>query len=274
MSEEVSTTAPFSRILCGIEGNPGSTEAARQAIVLAAPGAALHLLAVYASFELGPDYHKEKLEASLTEAARLAQEAGISASTEIGSGRYAVDVLLSEGENHDLLVLGSPAGSRASGIVVGSTASEAAHQTKHPLLIAREPPGSGGVIKDLLLASDGSPRSWAPARTAARIAVAFDSNLEIVHVVDGTHPEHHRTLEAQVAEIQKKMGKAPALTELTGRAIDAIIEIAEEKGSSLIVCGRRGQRGIKALGSVSERVVHRAGCSVLVVPQDEGGSDS
>ena len=76
------------------------------------------------------------------EAASLAREAGVSASTEMGAGRYAVDVLLTEGADHDLLVVGSPAGSRASGIVIGSTASEAAHRTERPLLITREAPDS------------------------------------------------------------------------------------------------------------------------------------
>ena len=54
---------PFTSILCGVEGNPASTEAARQAIALAGEGGDLHFTAVYTSFELGPDYHKDTLEA-------------------------------------------------------------------------------------------------------------------------------------------------------------------------------------------------------------------
>ena len=53
-----------------------------------------------------------------------------------------------------------------------------------------------------------------------------------------------------------------------------LTKAAEEKEPSLIVCGRRGLRGLKALGSVSERVVHRAGCSVLLVPVGENAADS
>lgn len=51
-----------------------------------------------------------------------------------------------------------------------------------------------------------------------------------------------------------------------GRGI--IEEIAEFAGStqaSLVVIGSRGMTGLKALGSVSERVAHRAPCSVLIV---------
>ena len=37
------------------------------------------------------------------------------------------------------------------------------------------------------------------------------------------------------------------------------------------VVGSRGRTGARALGSVSRRVVHEAGCSVLTVPPDSGG---
>lgn len=120
-----------------------------------------------------------------------------------------------------------------------------------------------------MLASDGSPGAWAPARTAARIAASFDSRVEIVHVVDGTHPERLPALEEQIAEIRNLTGEEPGLTEPSGHVTQEIIEAAKAKGSSLIVSGRRGLHGIRALGSVSERVVHRAECSVLLIPVGE-----
>ncbi len=216
----------------------------------------------------------EQLQESLEESAQLAREAGISVSTDLRIGSHVADVLLTESEHHDLLVLGSHGHSRAAGILFGRTASQVAHATKRPLLVAREPPGPAKFPRSILLASDGSPGSWAPARAAAGIAVAFNSKLEIVHVVDGTHPERHRVLEAQVAEIREVTGEEPALTEPAGHATEAIIEAAQAKGSSLVVSGRRGLRGIRALGSVSERVVHRATCSVLLIPAGEGAADS
>lgn len=54
----------------------------------------------------------------MEEAAQVAGEAGISASTKLARGRHAVDVLLPESEHHDLLVLGSHNHSRAAGIVI------------------------------------------------------------------------------------------------------------------------------------------------------------
>jgi nucleotide-binding universal stress UspA family protein len=43
----------------------------------------------------------------------------------------------------------------------------------------------------------------------------------------------------------------------------ALVEASRE--ADLLVVGSRGLRGLKALGSVSERVAHEASCSVLVV---------
>ena len=260
---------PFKSILCGVEGNPASTEAAKQAIALAIGGEGeIHFTAVYTSFELGPDYHKDTLEGSLTEAAALAGEAGAAASTQLREARYAIDVLLPESEEHDLLVLGTHGRSRATGIVFGSTASEAAHGTEQPLLIAREAPGREPFPKDILLASDGSPGSWPAVRAAMELAAVFGSRLGVVHVEDGKHDDES-VLDAQLTKIEKATGAAPEVMRPDGSAPKEIVEAARARGSSLIVAGRRGLRGVKALGSVSERVVSGVDCSVLLVPAGE-----
>jgi nucleotide-binding universal stress UspA family protein len=257
---------PFTSILCGVEGNPASTEAARQAIALAGTGTDLQFTAVYTSFELGPDYRKDSLQNSLEEAAKLAGAAGVSASYEMREAKYAIDVLLPESQEHDLLVLGTHGNSRASGILFGSTASEAAHGAARPLLIARESPGSEPFPKDILVASDGSSSSWEPVRAAAGIAASFDANVDVVHVTDGRHDLDETTLEAQLAELTEKTGREPALSKPDGHATKEIVEAAKQKGSSLIVAGRRGLKGLKSLGSVSERIVGSAECSVLLIP--------
>ena len=51
-----------------------------------------------------------------------------------------------------------------------------------------------------------------------------------------------------------------------------IVETAAREDASLVVIGSRRVGGVRALGSVSERVVHEAPCSVLVVrPEDYRG---
>jgi nucleotide-binding universal stress UspA family protein len=259
----------FERILCGVEGNAASAVATAQALALAEKGGGrVRFLAVYTSFELGPDYHRDALEASLKDAAARAETEGIPAETEMLEARYAIDALLPESAKHDLLVLGTHEKSRAAGIVFKGTASEAAHKTEHPLLIAREGPGKP-FPEGIILAADGSPGSWAPARAAIGLAAAFGIGLEVIHVEDDKHEDSESVLARQLAEIEKATGAAPEVTRPDGHATKEIVATAHERGSSLIVAGRRGQRGLKSLGSVSERIVAQAECSVLLVPAGE-----
>jgi nucleotide-binding universal stress UspA family protein len=237
--------------------------ATRQAITLA-PGAGLHLVAVSPTRRMAR-HTKDELRQGLQEAARLALEAGISVTCDLARDAHPIDVLLPESEHHDLLVLGIHDRSRRAGIVLDSTASRAAHETEGPLLLSREPLGEA-FPRHILLALDGSPGSRAPADAAAEIAAAFDSKLEVVRVGTRTDAQRRRQLGEQVSRIAELTGGEPPVSEVGGHPAQAIVEAAREKRPSLLVCGRRGLQGVRALGSVSERVVHRAPCSVLLVP--------
>lgn len=270
------TTAPFADILCAVDGSQVSAEVARQAIALAKPDAALCFMAVSHTVGTGlaaqavlsePRAHK-----ALEECARLAQEAGISVSIELQKGARPSDLLLAEAERHDLLVVGSHGGSRAAGIMLGSTASQAAHRTEQALLVARQDGAAEDFPQRILLASDGSPGSWAAAQATLRIARARGSGVEIVYVPDGTDPERRRSVSDQIVSIQEATGVEPVIADAAGHVPERIIETARSAESSLIVVGRRGVHGIKALSSVGERIVHRAPCSVLVVPPREDPS--
>ena len=52
-----------------------------------------------------------------------------------------------------------------------------------------------------------------------------------------------------------------------GDAADAILDVAEEQGSDLIVVGNKGMSGAKRflLGSVPNKVSHHAPCSVMII---------
>jgi nucleotide-binding universal stress UspA family protein len=257
---------PFKKILCGIDGNPASMEAAKQAVMLATKGADLRFTAVYTTFELGPDYHKDALQTSLEEAAKLAGEAGVSASYELDEAKYAIDSLLPESKEHDLMVLGTHGRSRTTGILFGSTATDAAHRSEGPLLIAREAPGSDTFPKRILVASDGLSGSGRAVHIAADIASSFESAVAFLHVADGKHDVDQTVLEEQRAVLAEAIGGEPERIDRDGHAHKEIVEAAKEQGSSLLVEGKGGKQGVKALGSVSERVVGSAPCSVLLIP--------
>ncbi len=262
---ERGASGPFKSILCGVEGNPASTIAVRTAIALQMPETSLHFVAVDASFELRPEYSKESLEAALKEATELAEEAGVAATAEMPAGKYASKVLLAEAEKHDLLVIGTHNQSRAADIVLGSTASETVRDAERPVLVARESP-NGGFLDTILVATDGSEGSRAAAGVAGALAAAYGAEPEVLHVEDGQHSDSDAVIDAEVDEIERLTGTRPELSRIGGHPTEKIVEAAAERASSLIVCGRRGLSGIKALGSVSERVVHQAETSVLLVP--------
>jgi nucleotide-binding universal stress UspA family protein len=55
-----------------------------------------------------------------------------------------------------------------------------------------------------------------------------------------------------------------------GHAADALLEVADEVGATLIVVGNTGRHGIKefVLGNVASKVTHGARCNVLIVAAD------
>lgn len=263
---------PFATILCAVDGSRGSAEAARQATVLARPGAALHFIAVTHVTGTGlvemADLGEDRAEEALQQSVRLAAETGVVASAERKQGTPTHDILLAAADAHELLVLGSHGGSRAEGIMFGSTASQLAHRTVKPLLVARSARDGGDFPSRILVATDGSPGSWAATRAAARIAQVHGSAVGLVHGARGADHERRRTVGEQAEAIRDATAVEPVVTDSFGAPADAIVEAARSHRASLLVIGHRGLHGVRALGSVSERVVHQAPCSVLVVPPD------
>jgi nucleotide-binding universal stress UspA family protein len=206
---------------------------------------------------------------ALDQAARLAHRAGVKASTELCPDGSAADLLLERSRAHELLAVGSHGGSRAGGIMLGSTASHAAHRAERPLLIARGQTDGIAFPRCVLLATDGSPGSWAATWVTIRIARAQAATVVACHVPDGLHPQWTRQIDRQLAAIEDETGVEPARADEPGKVPGRIVEAATGAGASLVVIGRRGLSGVRALGSVSERVAHRAPCSVLLVPPDQ-----
>lgn len=262
--------AAIKDIVCAVDGSRGAGEAVREAIALSGSDGSLTFLSVAYSQGAGlaaqAELGEERATAALEEAARLAREAGVDASTELRRGMSASHLLIEEAEAHDLLVLGSHGGSRLGGIMAGSTATQVAHRAEGPVLVAREAPSEGDFPLRILLATDGSPGSWSAARTALRLARARGSTLHLAYVPDGLHPERYRKVLKQIAMIEQASGERPPVADDPGDPADLICEAARAEAASLIVVGRRGLSGVRALGSVSERVVHEAPCSVLMVP--------
>jgi nucleotide-binding universal stress UspA family protein len=149
-----------------------------------------------------------------------------------------------------LAVVGHPGHSRAVGIASGAVATFVLHEAPCSVLVARSAPrrrGSGIVV-----GVDGSPESKLALAAARDLAERLELPLR---AVTGTSHAH--------VDIDAARAIAPTLEELHEDAVDLLAHLSED--ADLLVVGSRGLKGVRSLGSVSERVAHEARCPVLVV---------
>jgi nucleotide-binding universal stress UspA family protein len=258
---------PFGRIVCGIDASHSSPVAAEQAIALSGAGTALVFVCVRDERGAGATHQAtittERARTALERAVEAAHEAGVDASAEILLGDDAAPVLLDEASRSDLLVVASHGLSRAAAISLGSTAAAAVHGAQVPVLVARRPPEGVAFPRKILVASDGSPEAGRAVEVAARIAQAHQSGVYLLTVERRRHGDPSR-IAAETADLSAALGHEPTVIREHGKPSERVVELAVRERISLVVLGSRGLTGIRALGSVSERVAQDASCSVLV----------
>jgi len=261
-------------ILCGVNGSRASYEAVRQAAVLAGPRGRLSLVAITALRGAGSQCTASiapgRAARALAHARRLAVEAGVEdVAVGIDDGSPVVETLLGRARTHGLLAVGAPLMPRFAHVLVGGTASEAAHLLPTSLLVARRPPAAGRFGERMLVASDGSARSDALVDFAIALAAERDATLMLLHAAHGETRPHPVAIAAQVERLVAALGDRACVRIESGRPRTLIIDAAGADGCSLIVVASRRLSGLRAIGSLSERLVHDARCSVLVMrPED------
>ncbi len=145
------------------------------------------------------------------------------------------------------------------------------------------------MFASILVGTDGSDTAKTAVRYAIDLARELGARLQIVSAYEpvSDHRRREETLEvpedlqwmvnlredvlAQLEEA-KEDARIAGVTKVEafarqGDAADAILDVAEEQRSDLIVVGNRGMTGAKRflLGSVPNKVSHHAPCSVLIV---------
>jgi nucleotide-binding universal stress UspA family protein len=246
-------TSLFDRIVCGVDGTPESLFAVKQANRLQRPDGSLLLVA---ATNLAKAAHAGM---AATHAAGLMQEEAekamaqakevVSAEGRIANGDPAT-VLLNEARHATLLAVGSHGRRRTAGILLGTVAARMLREAPCSVLIARPARDPDTWPQAIVVGVDGSAESEL-AVAAARSVVSGGAD---VRVVSATSDQVDRDVARRVA---------PELEERDGRALGVLT--VESETADLVVVGSRGLHGLKALGSVSERIAHQASCSVLVV---------
>ena len=79
-----------------------------------------------------------------------------------------------------------------------------------------------------------------------------------------------RHIQAQARALERMLPDAGEACIEPGKASDVILNAARSEKAAMLVIGSRRLGGLRALGSVSRRVVHDAPCSVLLVPPSDG----
>jgi nucleotide-binding universal stress UspA family protein len=258
-------------ILCGVDGTRTAYEAVRQAASLAGKGGRLTLLAVVRPSGAARDRAGALARAKrrLAHARGLAEKYGVRAEVLIDERGPVAKVLLERAEAHGLLALGAPAMSRHAHLLIGGVATQAAHVLPASLLVARRAPAKTAFGERIIVANDALDGSDALLGFAITLARQRKATLVMLHAASAESRFHPTRIARQSEDLGRALGQRSRTYVVPGRAKHVILETAAREDASLIVIGSRGVRGVRALGSVSERVVHEAPCSVLVVrPED------
>ena len=257
--EGAQTQAPaiFERILCGVDETPESLVAVRQADRLQDPHGRLHLtsaapVAKAAHAGVAAPHAAQGLqheaEAALAEARAIAP----SASAKLVNGD-PVPVLLREleAEQATLVAVGSHGRRRAAAMLLGTVAGRMLRDAPCSILIARAARDPDTWPQSVVVGIDGSVESAAAFAVARSVAERFGASVRAVAASDDQFDRE--AAQAITSDFEEQ----------PGRAVDALT--AASDSADLVIVGSRGLHGLKALGSVSERVANRAHSSVLVV---------
>jgi nucleotide-binding universal stress UspA family protein len=253
----------FTRVVVGVDRSPESREAARQAAVLTDPEGTLTVLAAWmvppptlgvVSPDLSRELDTEAYHWSAEAAARDAENALtglVFPTTKVVHGIPSRKLLEEiERERDTLVVVGSHGQGRMRGILLGSTATELVHRAPCSVLVARA--ADEHFPSRITVGLDGSPEAYAAYAAACQLASRFGSTLRPLVARGG------KTVDSEALA-----ALADSYEDVREEPVQALV-VASSR-ADLIVLGSRGVHGLKALGSVSERVAHQSRCSTLIV---------
>jgi nucleotide-binding universal stress UspA family protein len=283
-------------VVVGYDGSDGSERALQWAVDEARlRGIPLQILSVWEEpmvdmgFGGGPivdpslaEVMKEQGDRTAAAGLALVADAGVEASAQAVVGPAAA-ALIDASETADLIVTGSHSKRGVAEILLGSTSSQVATHSTCPTIVVRPRELVHGRLGVAIDGSQPGQRALdfafdAASRRGWKLLVihAWDVHVVGFDVDDSTYPkggiidevrEAENRLSAEVlaghrdrypdVQIEFHLGR--------GHADHVVLEAAEN--CDLLVVGSRGHGGFASLmlGSVSNRVLHHAECSVAVV---------
>lgn len=244
------------------------------------------------------------LEKALVDTKEILGEIKPSIKTELLTG-YPAEQISEYAAEHvpDLIVLGAKGRRATLGILLGGVVQQIVEYADDPVLVVRAPYEG---IQRILLVTDGSihsqqatsylgkfpvpdlaevhvlhvlpplpspvliARSWPMGSEAMAPVPTYDSEEVLARQAEEEVSQGEILLSETVAELGNYGLEAKSVL-LRGDAATEIIQYANENQIGLIVAGSRGLSQMRRLllGSLSRKLVHYAGCSVLIVKGGE-----
>ena len=145
------------------------------------------------------------------------------------------------------------------------------------------------MYKSIVVGTDGSETSKRAVAEATQLAGVMGSTVHLVSAYEPLRGQRivgapdaaakvwarrpNAEVESIVAQASAKIRMRDVKVEshaLTGDPAEALLEIAERENADLIVVGSRGMHGVtRMLGSVPNKVSHRARCHVMIVATED-----
>ncbi|MFO8152494.1 universal stress protein [Thioalkalivibrio sp.] len=280
MTEDLSPVGRFETIVLATEGSEYSAAAEAVALEMARQcGARLLVTRVVLT---NPEYEAlvpDRVQKAETEAqkqieriAEDARAAGIRAETVLqqGSDPHHEVVRVANDRHADVIVIGRRTRSDLARIMVGDSTAKVIGLASCSVLVV--PRDTRMPEKGILVATDGSRLGDAAAYSAVRLVGKCKLPLTVISVVaEDSTAEERSQAQAAVDRVRKEAAgeqvKVEAMLREGARPDTVIITTAKHRNADMIVVGSHGRTGLSRLmmGSVSERVIGRADCPVLVV---------
>ena len=199
-----------------------------------------------------------------------------------------------EEQKPDLIIIGAKGLRATAGILLGGVAQQVVEYAPCPVLVVRAPYGG---LRNVLLVTDGSASSQQAVQFLGKLPLPIGSRLWVMHVlpppplptmiimtpmgnVPKTFPESKEATALRANEEKEgqflvdgtreallAVGKSSEGILKRGDAATEIMAVVKEQKIDLLITGSRGLTPIRSwmMGSVSRKLVHYSGCSVLVV---------
>lgn len=234
-------------------------------------------------------YERDRADRLVRDTVDSLKQPGVEVGPAVRIGDPATELLLAAGAfEAELVVVGSKGLTGHPRSLLGSVARCIATCAACPVLVARQPRHGLAMV---VVATDGSSHANTAVAFAAGFPLPGSTRFALVHVVSpyephpGLYRPGHTEFESMVEQVrqrQKDAGRqdiaaARAVLGATGRTMledcrigdpaNEIGALAKETNADLIIVGARGSSLTEALpvGSVADRLLSHAECSVLIV---------